>query len=141
MTTDLVTQFGGWLGLIAVAIVGVFAFTGVFSGKKRQLKQEESATEDRVMRLLKEQVNALESRVKKQDADLGDLTKKVESLISENHLLRNILQGKDEQTQAFYKDAYAAMEIVKAIAASSKENNTALTKLITLMDGFMRAKN
>lgn len=135
-----ITQFGGWIGIAAAVIFGLFALIGLFNKNSKALKKEETDTATNVIDLLKEQVDALEGKVDQQHADIIELTKKVESLSSENETLTKVLQGRDGQTQAFYKDAYAGMEMVKAILKSTQENNTQITKLVTLMDGYIRAK-
>lgn len=137
---SFITQFGGYIGVSTAVIVGVFALIGLINKNSRALKKEETETATSVIDLLKEQVDALETKVDQQDMDIRELTKKVESLKTENHTLTEVLQGRDGTTQQFYKDAYAAMKVIEAIAQSSKDSNQALTKLIASLDGFMKAK-
>lgn len=93
-----VNQFGGWAGIAAFIIVGIFAIIGMVDKSTRARRKE-------VAELLKEQVDALEGKVEL-------LSKQVEELKKENETLIRVLQGRDEQTQLFYKKGFESMKTI-----------------------------
>lgn len=120
----------GWIGLILAAIAGGFASYMFYNRTK-------DGADDRLINILKNTVDQLEKKVNQQTTDIAELTKKVDALEKENETLVKVLQGKDEETQKFYKQAFEAMavaktthELVVAIGESIKATNQSLTKFI-----------
>lgn len=111
-TFGLITLIGG---VIVVSIIGALYVIGLWKkGKDNQ--------DDRLIKILEGTVNALEKKVddqKKEHDDIlsgltkqiNELTEKVTELESENETLIKVLQGRDEQTQIFYKKAFEAIEL------------------------------
>ena len=133
-TIGLVTAIGG---LVAVVIVGVLYVAGLW-------KKGKDGEDDRLINILEGTVKALEKKVddqKKEHDDLiqglsteiKELTKKVGDLEHENETLTKVLQGRDEQTQVFYKKAFEAMEVSNktfALVETMNKNHTELMKIL-----------
>ena len=116
-------------GVFALVVVGGLYILGIFKGKKDN-------EDDRLINILQGTVNALEKKVNDQKKE-GDevvrtlsikidaLTKKVDTLEKENETLVKVLQGRDEQTQEFYKRGFEAMDIIKSThdAVIALQNN------------------
>ncbi len=130
---SFVSQFGGWIGLIAAAVVSITYIISLFSKSSRELKKEESDTAKDVIDLLSTKVTVLEGKV-------NELELKVDELTTENRTLRDVLQGRDGETKQFYKDAYSAMEIIKHNDKVSEENSKTLSKIATLLETLVNSK-
>jgi predicted RNase H-like nuclease (RuvC/YqgF family) len=124
-------------GVIAVAVVGGLYIVGLVRGKK-------DSSDDRLIKILEGTVNALETKVDNQKKEhdeiltglskqISDLTSKVDELERENETLTKVLQGRDEQTQVFYKKAFEAMEVSNktfALVETMNKNHTELMKML-----------
>lgn len=106
---QLPDTFLGWATLFGFVLFGGFSIYGQFNRERKQAETEADETSDRVIQLLKDQVDALEKKVMEQEEILKDTKKKLESLIEENRLLREVLQGRDTETLAFQTRATYAM--------------------------------
>ena len=131
-----------------VVVVGVLYLLGIIKGKK-------DGEDDRLIGLLKETVDALETKVNKQKQDhdhtATELTKKIDNLTvevgklkEENHTLRDVLQGRDEATRKFYAESLKAMSlagethtIVKELLDTRTETNENIKALIDLISKQM----
>ena len=143
MSTIITNLIAGG-SLLSLVILGGFALYGLFDKTKRERKTQEDGVEDRLIKLLNETNQALEEKLKKQkeghDEVLDNLTKqiqelsdKVDDLESENETLVKVLQGRDEQTQLFYKKAFEAMEIgnkTHGLVVEMNKNQTDLMKVL-----------
>lgn len=138
--TDFISQFSTQLIVLGAVIAGGIALYGVFDKKARERRKDENKTEDRVIDLLQKEVGILSKRVEQQDKDIKELTKKVTALETENDTLVRVLQGRDDMTQKFYKDAYIAMENIKKTYDVAIGNNTHMTELIELMKKIVNNK-
>lgn len=123
----------GWIGLVLAAIAGGFSAYLIYNRQK-------DGADDRLITILKETVDQLEVKVNKQSEDIEKLTKKITSMEHENEVLVKVLQGRDDQTQQFYKQAFEAMKIahdthnvVTTLAESIKNTNDNMAKLIELL--------
>lgn len=128
------------MAIITFVIVGAFAVYGIWDKVKRDRQKDTDGTEDRLIDLLKKTVDELEKKVNKQTTDIAELTKKVTHLERENETLVRVLQGRDEQTKEFYKQAFDSMklaqqthDVVTTLAKNMEVSNTNTTKLIELM--------
>jgi len=133
-TLGIVLSVGG---VFAVVVVGGLYLLGIWKGKKDN-------EDDRLIDILKETVDALERKVdgQKKEHDetvevltkkIDNLTKKVEELENENETLVKVLQGRDEQTQVFYKKAFEAIETGQktfALVEQMNKNHTELMKML-----------
>ena len=105
----------GWTSLIALFAVGVFAVLGAFDKVKNAARKETDETEDKLIRLLKDQVDALERKVLEQDTLIAQIKIQMESLITENKTLREVLEGRDKTTKDYQAAGLKAMEAGKQI--------------------------
>lgn len=132
--------YAGWIIAVVVLILGGAAGLYMLDGYRTKKKDQENKGEDRLITLLQTTVQELEKKVNKQTTDIEALTKKVTDLERDNGLLVKVLQGRDDQTQAFYKQAFEAMkvaqqthDVVTTLAESMKITNDNTTKLIELL--------
>jgi hypothetical protein len=137
--TDFFLQFGAFMTIATAIVVGGVAIFGIWDRKQRDRRKEVDGEEDRLIDILNKTVGELEKRVTKQDEDIRLLTKKVMELDHENSILIKVLQGRDEETQKFYKEAYEAMKVIHdshdvltTVAESMKITSSTIGKLIDL---------
>ncbi len=121
------------IGILAGSIIGLGYLISVVKGKKDN-------ADDRLINILKTTVDELETKVNKQTTDIAELTRKVTELSRDNETLTKLLQGRDDQTQDFYKRGFVAMDtiaqshdILTTMAKSIEQTNVAMTKLIDLL--------
>lgn len=128
---NFVSQFGGWLGIISIVVVGVLAVAGFFNKENKKLKEEEKTTAKDIIDLLSKKVTILETKV-------GELETKVDTLTAENRTLRDVLQGRDSITQQFYKDTYVAIKIIEHNDKVSEENSKTLSRIAVLLETLVK---
>lgn len=126
-------------GIIAVGATGFFYIMGLW-------KKGKDGEDDRLINILKQTVEELSKKVEHLERREADLTKKVEISSNEISKLRDenkkyiaILQGRDEQTKEFYKQAFKSMEVsretrdlAETIAKGMTDTNDNIKKLIDL---------
>lgn len=132
--SNFITQFGAWIGILTAVAVGAVALFGLVDKRKREVRSEENDTEDRLIKLFKEERDHLNKRVDEQNRLIGELEIKVDKMTHENEILIRVLQGKDDTTKKFQQEAYASMEKLNMLFELSKVSNENITKLITLID-------
>lgn len=134
---SLITTIGT-IGVVVV--VGALYFAGLWKGKKDD-------ADDRLIKILKETVDAqtkniddLDKKVTKLQEREKELTNEVSELRKDNKKYIEILQGRDQQTQEFYKQAFEAMKISKetftivtAMAQGMTDTNKNIEKMIDLI--------
>lgn len=124
--------------VFSVVVIGGLYVLGLIKGKKDN-------EDDRLIGILQDTVTALEGKVNQQkkehDEILTKLTKeikelstKVDELEKENITLVKVLQGRDAETQEFYKQAFEAFKKVDVI-------NNNHVKLMTLLTEHLVRKN
>lgn len=116
----------GWIGLIIAATAGGFVAYLYYNRQK-------DGADDRLINILKQTVDALETKVNKQSEDIEALTKKVNELERENDTLIEVLQGRDKNTLEFQKQMLDAMKIGMETNGLAKENSEKLAHLIDIM--------
>lgn len=139
---SLIGQLPYASGVIAIVIIilGIAAGLYMLDGWRQKKRETEDKGEDRLITILQTTVTELEKKVNKQTNDIEKLTKKVDELERENTMLIRVLQGRDEQTQEFYKQAATSMrianethELVKSLHETKKDTNENIKRLIELM--------
>lgn len=130
----------GWVAVIILLIAGAVALYGLWDKKVKERQRDVDGSEDRLIDILKETVDQLEIKVDKQTKDIEMLTRQVQELTSERKTLLDILQGRDDQTQTFYKQANDSMavvhethDVVTTLATSIQNTNVNMAKLIDLL--------
>ena len=137
--TNLLVQSGTFLTLATVVVLGAVAVFGLWDKKAKERRKDVDGEEDRLIKLLKENVDNLIKKVDQQETDIKKLTKKVQDLEHENTLLVRVLQGRDEETQKFYQQAYEAIktinnshEILSSMAQNINATNGLMTELVQM---------
>lgn len=130
--------FGSWIMAAVIFILGIAAAYYFFDKDRRARRIEEDEAEDRLIKLLKATVEEFEGKLKAQDEKITSLTKKVEELEHDNDKLVEILQGRDGQTQQFYKDAYVAMEKLSRTQDNVKAIHEEMKVLISSLNTFIQ---
>jgi predicted RNase H-like nuclease (RuvC/YqgF family) len=118
--------FGNYIVGIVIIALGTSAAIYMVDAYRDKKKVSQDKTDDRLIILLQQTVSELEKKVNKQTKDISDLTDKVESLEKDNERLVKILQGRDSQTQEYYKQAFESMKI-------GRETNELMKKLIEIL--------
>ncbi len=132
-----VPQWMSNLAIVAVAISVVVMAVYTFFNKK---KKDDVDAEDRLIDILKKTVDELSTKVDGQGKEIVELREAITDLESENEKLVEILQGRDEKTQEFYRQAFEAFKVmqdtqatVKALSQSFVDTNKNIESLVTLM--------
>lgn len=131
--------------VFAVVVVGGLYALGIIKKKKDE-------EDDRLINILKGTVDALETKVNNQKKEhdetvtvlsnkIDHLTKKLTELEKENETLVKVLQGRDAQTQEFYKKAFEAMEISKATHSAVLEMSKNQTELMKMLIEYLKPGN
>lgn len=107
-------------GVLVVVVVGALYVVGLWKGKKDN-------ADDRLINILKETVDALEEKVTKQGQEIEELTEEVAELRRDNKHYLDVLQGRDAQTQEFYKQSFESMKV-------SKETHALVTSLASTLE-------
>lgn len=121
-------------GILTVAIIGIFYLLGLW-------KKQKDNDDDRLIKILQATVEELDKKVNQQDTDIKALTKEVEQLKRDNENYIRIFQGRDKETQEFYKQGFDAIklarethDVVTTVAESVKNTNSAMEKLIAVIE-------
>lgn len=124
--------------VMAVVVIGALYALGIW-------KKGKDDQDDRLIKILEGTIDALEKKVDDQKrghdeiinelmAKIEVITKKVNLLESENGTLTKVLQGRDEQTQVFYKKAFESMEMATKtfllVEAINKNHNDLMKMLV-----------
>ncbi len=128
-----ISQFGGWIGIISILIVGGFAFFGKFSKEKNETANE-------LITLLSKKSDVQDKDIRELKGKIIEMEGKIDTLTRENKTLKDVLQGRDEKTEQFYKDAYTAMAIIKHNDETSEENSKILAKITTLLETVIKVQ-
>lgn len=142
----------GWVAIIGLGIFGAVAIYGLFDRESRERKKkingDLNGSEDRLIDVLKKTVEELERKVNNQTTELKNLTVKVEGLERENETLVKVLQGRDDQTKEFYKQAFESMKVVHTIhdSVTTLERSIQIladntSKLIDVIDHSIKTNN
>jgi septal ring factor EnvC (AmiA/AmiB activator) len=123
-------------GTVVGVIAGILVLIGLFDKKKRAREKEVNegvdGQEDRLIQLLKDTESELNKKMAQQKSDsdsltgiltkkVDDLTTKVDHLEKENAILTKVLQGRDEQTQTFYKKAFEIFVLIEGMSKTQTD--------------------
>jgi hypothetical protein len=127
-------------GGIVTVIVGVAAGMYMLDQWRDKKAKNRDDADDRLNGILEKTVGELGKKVAALEKREQELTKEVASLRDENTKYLAILQGRDEQTQKFYEQAFNSMKVsqethvlVKTIASGMENTNENIKKLIELL--------
>lgn len=137
-----INQYAGYASFIGMA--AFFAINGFLKAradaekKKKEKEEEEDRVDDRVIILLKEQVNALEKKLKAQEEGLKVTASRLDELVKENEILKKTLQGRDEATLEFQKQGFQTMKIIPQLFEMTRDTHSNINKLIGLMEHHLQ---
>lgn len=131
ITIETVTGFLTLAGLIAA---GIFGLVAMWRQNTKKNQDEVDEIENRVIQLLKERVEALEHKTKDQETNLSQLTTKFNSLIQENKILRDVLQGKDSNFLEYQKNVLSGIKIIHEVVPIIQTSNKNIEKLVKALD-------
>jgi predicted RNase H-like nuclease (RuvC/YqgF family) len=117
--------------IIGGVIIGFFYFIGLFGSTKRTFTKEAEEANKYVIESFKQKMEVLESRV-------TELDQKVTALQIENKSLRDVLQGKDEQTKNFQEKGFIAFQQLENTLAISSVNHEDIEKLYKLIERLIQ---
>lgn len=123
---------------IPIVIVGVAAGMYMLDTyrDKKQLKKDNA--DDRLNGILEKTVKELSGKVDQLEKREKELTKEVSELRKDNEKYLSILQGRDAQTQEFYKSAAESMVIGKATHELVTATNQNVNKLVEAISEFIK---
>lgn len=122
-----------WFGIVALAMVGIFAVYGLFIKQKKETHEEGDKADDRLISLLKGTVEALEKKVATLEGLQKINSQEIEELKTENEVMRKILQGKDIATLEYQKQGLQAMKDLKETLAFVSSNARSMDRLMTIL--------
>lgn len=124
----------GIVSVLALVAIGFFAIAGVFNRARRDKESESNKVDDRLINLLKEQVDALERKVLTLETSSKTYQEKLFKMEARNEVLEQIFQGRDSQTQEFQKQGFEAMKRSNEILTTVKATNKNVERLAVLME-------
>lgn len=119
----------GWAGLLTIILVGVFALIGIFDKVRKQREEDANKVDDRLIKLLKDQIEALERRVTALDKELLETKTSLQTMQIENKTLRDVLQGRDGALQDYMKTGLSAMAEIHEVLKLTRENGKNIERL------------
>jgi regulator of replication initiation timing len=111
---------GAILGGAIIGILNLFGFIG--GVKSSDIKTAKEAA-DFVTCSLENKIAILEQKIEDQKQAIAELTKKTDTIITENRILRDVLQGKDEKTQIFQTQGFESFKKTSEILDLVKNTN------------------
>lgn len=108
------------IGLFAVGFVGIY---GIFNQKFKDKRTEEDTLEERIRALYQEENKAQNAKIQDLLSKVELFEKQIATLISENKVLKDIFQGKDQQSVEFQKQGFMAIKKAETMYKMIAENN------------------
>lgn len=96
--------------IASIVIIGFFAAISLFDRTKRERAKLASEETTELISILKEKIEALETRVKDAEDNAKIAKTQVEEVRKENNRLVEILQGRDQNTMKYQEMGLKAME-------------------------------
>lgn len=129
-----------WVSAIVLVALATAAVIYALDKRARERSKDVNEAGDNLIKLLKETVDELKTKVDGQEIEIKSLRKAVTELENENEKLVEILQGRDEKTQEFYRQAFEAFKVmqetqatVKVLSENFVNTNKNIENLLTLM--------
>lgn len=112
---SLLTQlpYAGVVISIVVVILGIAAGLYMLEAYRSKKVVYQNEADDRLNKILKDTVEELSKKVDGLEKREKELTREVGELRKENERYLNILQGRDNDTQEFYKKSLESIQMVK----------------------------
>lgn len=113
--TFIPTTPQGWASAVTIVVLGTFSIISLIDKNLRKKRKDENQTDDRVISLLKTNVEILEKNVLKLTDQQHASELKITALEAENEVMKKIFQGRDVQTLEFQKRGFEAFEAIKGM--------------------------
>jgi hypothetical protein len=122
--------FVAWAAVITLVLVGIFALLGIFDKVTKQKRQDANQLDDRLITLLKGEVDALTRKVTDNEVRMVEMENKLTLYAHENEVLRNVMQGRDPETVKMLQD----------MQRTGDYNASALGRLIVLLEASLSSQ-
>lgn len=132
--TTAPTTLMGWLGLITIAIFGIFALLNIFDKSLNMRRRESDRVDQHLITSLQASVASLEKVIEEKSKQLTEATIKMEKLITENETLKSVLQGRDNATVEFQKEGLKAMKKADTILKIAERTSKSVERLARSID-------
>ena len=128
---ETITEIATFAGAVTL---GVLVMIGLFDKVRKQRKGEADSTDDRLITLLKDQVDALERKVENQSVKIKKTEKQIKVLQAENEILRDVLQGKDEAALEAVAKVNQTLDIARQNGININKMNKSIEKLYSAIE-------
>lgn len=115
--------------IVSGLVVGLLYFFGAFGKAERDNNKDAQEASSFVISSFKGKIEILEAKVAEQATELKKMATKLESIVTENQLLRTILEGRDEDTKRFYTEGFKAMDKSQLILEKVTRTDVNVDKL------------
>ena len=131
-------SFKEWLEMIAIVVVGIFAIITLIDRESNRRKLEIDKQEDRVITLLKEEVQTMKGEYDDLQQRFQDQELKFKELMTENTTLREIVQGRDASTLEYQKAGLASMKNGEIVLQEVQKSNKNMERIASLIERHMK---
>ena len=131
-------SFKEWLEMIAIVVVGIFAIITLIDRESNRRKLEIDKQEDRVITLLKEEVQTMKGKYDDLQQRFQDQELKFKELMTENTTLREIVQGRDASTLEYQKAGLASMKNGEIVLQEVQKSNKNMERIASLIERHMK---
>lgn len=107
---------------LTLEVAGLIAIWGLFDARLKQRTKEKDELEERIAKLYKEEIAALNTKLDAQGDEIKKTQTDVVRLTGENKLMRELLTGQDKDSQAWRGRTEQAMILVQEVAKLSVQN-------------------
>lgn len=118
----------GWAATIGFVITGAFALYSIFDKTLRSRRQDADGTDDRLINLLKDEVDVLQRKVEEYGKDMQAMKILMAELKQENQSFRAVFQQRDPDSIAIREESRQAMKVVYAIQKDVQQLYGALNR-------------
>jgi hypothetical protein len=122
-------------------ITGFFYFFGIFGRAKASDIKSAKEAADFVSDNLERKITILDDKINDQSKIISIQGKRIEQIEKENKILKEVLQGKDEQTQVLRQQATETMSIIPIILNITQSTNQSVKELAQSIDTLVKALN
>lgn len=128
----LPNSLGEWLYLL-IGVGGAIA--ALFSRRRKETNE----TEDRLIDLLKDQVDAQDRKIKDLERAMAAHRLELDSLTQENEVMKKVLQGRDQATLEFQKQGFEAMKTASQLLAIAQTSDKKITDLMGMLGRYLQS--
>lgn len=117
------------VGILSLAVIGLLALFGLFNRAGKQKADETNKADDRLIGLLQGTVSQLEKKVGEQASLIKSMGDRMTALESDNKLMRDLLQGRDERTQMLIDKGLETLSALSELMTTVQDTNTKVNDL------------